>query len=420
MFGNRWQLFRLYGIPVSVDASWLIILALVTLTTASTFPDLMHEYFGEAAPTLPPYEYWIMGLVAALTFFACILLHELGHAIVGRSLGIPIGGITLFLFGGVSELQEEPGSAGSEFMMAIAGPIVSFILGIAFAVLTWLGYEGNWPPSVVLVLGYLSFINLLVLAFNLIPAFPLDGGRVFRSILWGATGNLRRATYWASRGGQAFAWFLIAWGVVQFFTGNWLGGIWSGLIGLFLNTAAQGSYQQVLIRKALQGEPVRRFMNPQPITVAPSLDLRGWVEDYVYHLHHKAFPVASDGHLEGLISTQALSKIPRGEWEQHTVGEVMEHDLKAVTIPPDADALEALGKMQRSGATRLLVSEGDRLVGIISLSDLLRFLSVKIELEGSEQTDFSSPTDRSLNHGEERHHQFQSNGDTGNPRRSRS
>ena len=357
MFGNRWQLFRLHGIPVSVDASWLIILALLTLTTANTFPGLMHEYFGEAA-ALPPYEYWIMGLVAAVSFFACILLHELGHAIVGRARGIPIDGITLFLFGGVSELREEPASASAEFVMAIAGPVVSFVLGIAFALLTWGGYAGGWPPAVVLVLGYLAFINLLVLAFNLIPAFPLDGGRVFRSMLWGATGNLRRATYLASRGGQFFAWLLIAWGVVQFFTGNWLGGIWSGLIGLFLNTAAQGSYQQVLVRKALQGEPVERFMNRQPIVVPPTLDLRHWVEDYVYRLHHKAFPVAIDGHLQGLISTKALSRVPRDEWDRHTISEVMDRDLKSVTVSPDADALAALGKMQRQRGLAALGNRG--------------------------------------------------------------
>ena len=246
--------------------------------------------------------------------------------------------------------------------------------------------RGGWPPAVVLVLGYLAFINLLVLAFNLIPAFPLDGGRVLRSILWGVTGNLRRSTYLASRAGQAFAWLLILWGIVQFFSGNWLGGIWSGLIGLFLNGAAQGSYQQVLVRKALEGEHVRRFMNPQPIVVPPSLDLRHWVEDYVYHLHHKAFPVSANGHLEGLISTKALSKVPRGEWEQRTVGEVMQRDLAKLSVSPDADALVALEKMQR-GATRLLVTEGDRLVGILSLSDLLRFLSLKMELEGSDESD---------------------------------
>ena len=386
MFGSRWQIFRLHGIPISVDASWLIILALVTLTTATAFPQMMQEYFGESAPKLAPATYWLMGLLAALAFFGCILLHELGHAIVGRARGIPIGGITLFLFGGVSELREEPASAPSEFLMAIAGPLVSLVLGIGFVLVTWAGYAGGWPPAVVLVLGYLAFINLLVLAFNLIPAFPLDGGRVLRSILWGVTGNLRRSTYLASRAGQAFAWLLILWGIVQFFSGNWLGGIWSGLIGLFLNSAAQGSYQQVLVRKALEGEHVRRFMNPQPIVVPPSLDLRHWVEDYVYHLHHKAFPVSANGHLEGLISTKALSKVPRGEWEQRTVGEVMQRDLAKLSVSPDADALVALEKMQR-GATRLLVTEGDRLVGILSLSDLLRFLSLKMELEGSDESD---------------------------------
>ncbi len=384
MFGNRWQLFRLYGIPVSVDASWLIIVALLTLTTANTFPDLMQRYFGEATPTLPPYEYWIMGLVAALAFFACILLHELGHAIVGRSQGMSIGGITLFLFGGVAQLESEPDSARSEFLMAIAGPAVSVVLGLVFALLAWAGYESGWSPPIVTILGYLAFINMLVLAFNLIPAFPLDGGRVLRSILWGATGNLQRATYRASRAGQVFAWFLIAWGVMQFFAGNWLGGIWSGLIGLFLNNAAQGSYQQVLIRKALLGEPVRRFMTTQAIVVSPSVDLRHWVEDYVYRFHHKTFPVVSNGHLEGFIGTRALAQIPRSDWDRRTVGEVMERDLKAITIPPNADALEALAKMQRSGLSRLLVTEQDHLIGILSLRDLLSFLNLKIELEGSE------------------------------------
>jgi Zn-dependent protease/CBS domain-containing protein len=385
VFGKRWKLFRLNGIPISLDASWLIILALLTLSIANMFPRLMHDYFGEAAPTLAPYEYWIMGLIAALAFFVCILLHESGHAVVARSRGMSVRGITLFLFGGVAELGDEPASAATEFLMAVAGPVVSVILGIVFALLAWAGYHSGWTPPVVMILGYLAVINLLVLAFNLIPAFPLDGGRVLRSILWGATGNLRRATYWASLAGQAFAWLLIAWGVVQFFTGNWLGGIWSGLIGLFLNSAAQSSYQQVLIRQALQGEPVRRFMNPQPIVVPPSLDLLHWVEDYVYRYHRKAFPVASEGRLEGVITTQALTRVPRGEWGQHTVGEVMRRDIKTVSIGPNADALEALGQMQRTGFSRLLVAERDQLVGIISLKDLLSFLSLKIELEGSEQ-----------------------------------
>ena len=252
-------------------------------------------------------------------------------------------------------------------------------------VVSGFGYRQGWPPLVVIAVGYLAAINAIVLAFNLIPAFPLDGGRVLRSILWGTTGNLRRATYWASLAGRTFALILIAWGVLNFFQGNWLGGIWIGLIGLFLSNAAQAGYQQVIIRQALQGEPVRAFMNPQPITVPPSIDLRHWVEEFVYRYHRKMFPVASDGRLEGFIDTRALSQFDRGDWERHNVGEVMRHDLEAITISPEADALDALSKMQRNGSSRLLVTEGDRLVGIISLKDLLRFLNLKIELEGIDE-----------------------------------
>jgi CBS domain-containing protein len=268
--------------------------------------------------------------------------------------------------------------------MAIAGPVVSAILAGVCWLLARLGADAGWPIEAVVILSYLAFINLVVLGFNLIPAFPLDGGRVLRSILWGAMKNLRRATRIAAFLGQAFAWVLIVLGVLNFFAGDgyWVNGLWLGLIGLFLNNAAQASYQQVPLKQALQGEPVRRFMNPEPIVVPPSLDLEHWVEDYVYRFHRKTFPVASNGHLEGCINTQALAQYPRSEWDRHTVGEVMRQDLSEVSIPPDADALQALGKMQRTGSSRLLVTDGDHLVGVVSLKDLLRFLNLKLELEG--------------------------------------
>jgi len=219
------------------------------------------------------------------------------------------------------------------------------------------------------------------LLFNLVPAFPLDGGRVLHAAIWGATGDLRRATHWASLAGQVFAWLLIYFGIVNFFWGNVVGGIWLGLIGWFLNHAARASYSHVLIRETLSGEPLRRFMNPHPIIVPPSLDLRHWVEDYVYRFHRKTFPVASNGHLEGIISTRVLDQLPREEWEHHTVGELMRNELQEVSIPPDADTLQALEKMQRTGSSRLLVTEGDQLVGIVSLKDLLRFLRLKLDAE---------------------------------------
>jgi Zn-dependent protease/CBS domain-containing protein len=373
MFGHRWRLFRLLGIPINLDASWIIILVLIAWSLGEQF---RKDYgMGSASP-------WIMGLVAALAFFCCIVLHELGHSVVARAFGMPIRGITLFLFGGVAELEGEPPSAGVEFLMAIAGPVVSFVLAILFGCLYLIGTASAWPAEVIGVLEYLGFINAVVLVFNMVPAFPLDGGRVFRSILWGATGDLRRSTHWAALIGQGFAYLLICLGVIQFFFGMWWSGIWMALVGLFLNSAARSSYRQVLVREALQGEPVRLFMSTHPIVVPPSLDLRGWVEDYVYRYNRKFFPVASNGHIEGVISTRALADYPREEWSQHTVGEVMAHDVAAASIPPDADALHALGKMQRNGLSRLLVTDGDQLVGIVSLKDLLRFLDQKIELEG--------------------------------------
>jgi Zn-dependent protease len=380
MFTARWRIFRLAGIPIYIDASWLIILLLITWTLTGFFSQEVHG--------LPPSDYWIMGLIAAMSFFICVVLHEFGHAIVGRGQGMPIRGITLFMFGGVAELGGEPPSALSEFLMAIAGPAVSAILGALFWLGAKVGAQVGAALPVVAVLAYLAWINWSVLIFNLIPAFPLDGGRVLRSILWGISKNLRRATGWAAGLGQGFAWLMILVGVISFISGFVYQGIWLGLIGLFLNNAARDSYRQVLIQQALRGEPIRQFMNRQPIVVSPFLDLRSWVEDYVYRYHRKLFPVARDGHLEGFVTTQALQRFPRSEWEQHTIAEAMRHDTDTITIPQTADALTALAKMQSTGSSRLLVVDGDRIVGILSLKDLLHFLQVKMELQNSGHDDF--------------------------------
>jgi Zn-dependent protease/CBS domain-containing protein len=377
MFGARWQIFRLFGIPLFLDISWLIILALLTWTVAESFrEELPGRYWA---------DYGIMGLIAAIAFFVCILLHEMGHAVVAQYSGMPVRGITLFMFGGVAELGGEPPSAGHEFAVAIGGPLVSVVLGVGFFFTSLLGVQANWPDPVVVILAYLAQINFVVLAFNLVPAFPLDGGRVLRSLLWGVTGNLRQATYWASLAGQVFAWFLILMGVLQLLTGNFVGGMWMGLIGLFLRAAAQGGYQQVLVQQALEGEPVRHFMNTEPVVVSPSLDLQQWVEDYVYRHHRKSFPVVADGHLQGIVTTRDLAKCPREQWESHTVADLMRRDVQAVSIAPDAEALDALRKMERTGSSRLLVTDGDQLVGIVSLKDLLRFLRLKIGLDELEE-----------------------------------
>ncbi len=370
MFGARWTLFRLLGIPINIDASWLVILALLTWTLSSLFRQVVED--------LPEWTYWVMALVSALAFFGCIVLHELGHSVAAKAMGIPIRGITLFMFGGVAELEEEPRSAIGEFIMAIAGPAVSAVLFVIFLIASML----QMPVELRFPLMYLAWINLAVLIFNMIPAFPLDGGRVLRSILWAVMDNVRRATYIAALLGQGFAWLFIFVGVLQLFSGNFLQGIWLGLIGMFLNNAAQASYQSVYIRQILGGEPVARFMTREPIVVPPDIDLRRLVEDYMYRYHRKMFPVTSNGRLQGVISTQELARIPREEWDIRKVGEVMRQDLDVCSIPPTADALQALSRMQRNGCSRLLVvDQQGQLVGIVSLKDLLRFLDLKLELE---------------------------------------
>jgi Zn-dependent protease len=383
MFTARWQLFRVRGIPINVDASWLIVLALLSWTMAT--------YLQAVAPGLSDGAYWLLGLLTAVVFFSCIILHELGHALAAQRMGISIRGITLFLFGGVAEMESEPPSAGKEFLMAIAGPVVSALLAVAFWALALAGAEMGWATQGVAVMEYLAAINLAVLVFNLIPAFPLDGGRVLRAALWGATGRLRRATYWASLAGRGFAWMLIGLGILGFFGGQLFAGMWLVLIGLFLHSAALGSYEQVVARQALHGEPVRRFMNPEPVTVAPALDLRSWVEDYVYRYHHKTYPVVADGRLIGVISTSVLGRYPRAEWDRHTVSEAMRQDIDAISLPPDAEALQALEQMQRTGWSRLLVREDGHLAGLVSLKDLLRFLHLKLELEGEDEEERHEP-----------------------------
>jgi Zn-dependent protease/CBS domain-containing protein len=389
MFGTRWRLFHLLGIPIYLDITWAIIFLLVTAS-------LMQQF--SAVGELTWFEYLVMAVITALAFFTCIVLHELGHAVVARATGLPIRGITLFIFGGVAELAEEPKSPGGEFVMAIAGPIVSAILGGIFLLLWAVGSSSGWPPAPLEVFKWLGTINLLLLVFNLIPAFPMDGGRVLRSILWGISGNLRKSTYWAALGGRAFGWLLIGLGVLEMVwpllnpvaaggRGLNLSGLWLAIIGLFINNAAKGSYRQVLVRQALGGEPVRRFMNTNPIVVPPWTDLRHFVEDYVYRYHRKAFPVGAEGRLEGYVTTQVLARYPRDEWETHTVANVMDRDWKPLSVAPDDDALKALMRMQRTGLSRLLVVEGEQLVGIVSLKDLLRFLQLKLELEGEERGD---------------------------------
>jgi Zn-dependent protease/predicted transcriptional regulator len=373
MFGKRITLFKLLGFEVHIDPSWLIIALLVIWSLAKGF-------FPSNYRDLPPATYLWMGLCGAAGLFFSIVFHELCHSLVARRFGLPMKGITLFIFGGVAEMSDEPSSAKAEFLMAIAGPLSSIFLGLMFYVVTALGDEVLSTP-VTGVIDYLAAINLFLAAFNLLPAFPLDGGRVLRAALWQWKKNLRWATRIASRIGTGFGIFLILVGIFYVVMGSIINGIWLFMIGMFLRNAAQMSYQQVLIRKALEGETVQHFMKRDPVTAPSSISIKELVEDYIYNYHFKMYPVVEGGELIGCIASRQVKDIPRDQWTSRTVGNVASGCSPENTIDPAADALKALSVMSRTGNSRLMVIEDGRLVGIITLKDIMGFISIKLELD---------------------------------------
>ncbi|HYZ40974.1 MAG TPA: site-2 protease family protein, partial [Stellaceae bacterium] len=369
---HRVKLLTLAGFTVWIDASWLIFAGLFAWTLAA-------GVFPSTVPGLPTATYWWMAVAGAIGLLFSIIFHELSHSLVARRFAIPISGITLFIFGGVAELGGEPNTAKSEFLMAVVGPITSMVLGTLLLAATALG-TGALPRPVLGLLSYLGYINWVLALFNLVPAFPLDGGRMLRAALWGWRKDLRWATNVAAGAGAVFGIGLILWGVFEVVTGNFVGGIWLFLIGMFLHGAAGEARQQMLARQALAGRPVAAFMTTTPVAVTPDLSIRALVEDYFYRYHYKAFPICRDGRLVGCITSRQVRQTDREQWERLAVGQVMEPCSPDNTVSPDADALDALMQMQRTGNSRLLVVEQGRLAGILSLRDMLQFLSLKLEL----------------------------------------
>lgn len=374
MFGKSITLVKLFGFEVKIDLSWLILGLLIAWTLAKgLFPS---SYRGLSTST-----YWIMGVAGALGLLVSIVFHELWHSLVARRFGLPMKGITLFIFGGVAEMTDEPPSPKVEFFMAVAGPLSSIILGLALVGLSAYGHGGGWPRPAVGVINYLGFLNLILAGFNLVPAFPLDGGRVLRSILWGWKDNIRWATQVASQIGSGFGIVLILIGAVEFVFGNLIGGVWMFLIGLFLRGASQSAYKQIIIRRALEGESVRKFMKENPVTVSPRISLQEFVDDYIFKHHFKMFPVVDNDKLVGCVTLNQVKEIPRAEWASRRVGELASGCSKENTISPDQDAMKALSIMSRTNSSRLMVVQGEKLVGVIALKDMMRLLSLKVDLE---------------------------------------
>jgi Zn-dependent protease/predicted transcriptional regulator len=373
MFGKGLSLFKLFGFEVRIDISWLVIALLVTLTLSrGVFPSM---YENLSAGT-----YWSMGIIGAIGLFASIIFHEFFHSIVARRYGLPMKGITLFIFGGVAEMDDQPQNPKTEFLMAVAGPLSSIFLGFVFYLVHTALEANNFPLPVIGVISYLSFINLILAGFNLVPAFPLDGGRILRSALWQWKGNIRWATRIASSIGSAFGLFLIFMGVLGIFQGNVIGGVWFFMIGMFIRAASSMSYQQVLLQKVLEGETVLRFMKENPVSVATSTSVEELVEDYFYKYHFKMFPVKSDGELAGCITMDDVKEIPKDQRSHKTVGQLLHSCSPDNTISASADALKALTLMNKTGKDKLLVVQEKRLEGIVTRNDILSFFGTKMSL----------------------------------------
>lgn len=365
---GRLYLFKVFGIPIRLDYTWFIIFILFSWSLASA-------YYPSRFPEWTSTVHWIAGFLSALLLFISVLLHELAHSWVAIHSGISIAGITLFIFGGVAQMSREPPNAKTEFRMAIAGPGMSLFLAVLFLLL---GYILPSVPGAVLSL--LGYMNLLLGLFNLVPGFPLDGGRVLRAILWSSKGDLEWATRISSRAGKVVALAIMLWGFFYILRGNFIGGIWLIFIGLFLLQAAEAGYRQVLFRTSLSGIRVSQIMRPDVVVVSPDLTLDELVDDYFLKYHYNSFPVVHKGELVGLITLASVKNVPRSEWVRTPVRHVMIPLDEITILEPGEDAVNALERMVRDGIGRFPVVERGELVGILTRRDIVELLKIKTDL----------------------------------------
>ena len=376
MFKKKIKLFSLFGFEVGIDWSWLIIAVLVVWSLSSGLFPAMQEGLSNRT-------YWFMGIIGALGLFLSIIFHEFCHSVVARNYGLPMKGITLFIFGGVAEMSHEPERPKVEILMAAAGPAASLVVGIIFYALYWTGRRSGWAPPILGLTEYLGGINLLVAGFNLVPAFPLDGGRILRAGLWAWKNDFEWATRITSRIGSGFGILLIFLGILNMLGGNFVGGMWWLLIGLFLRGLAQTSEQRLLIAKALEGEPLDRFIKKENVAVAPSTSVTKLVDQYMYRQHQQLFPIVDGESLLGCVTKEDVKETPRAEWERKTVGELAHSCSPDNTIGPEARAMDAIKAMNQNGLGRLMVVDADgKLRGMVAMSDMLEYVALKSELQG--------------------------------------
>lgn len=377
--GGGFRLGSILGFEIRIDYSWFIIFFLILWSLSAGF-------FPQVLPDRDTAVYVAMGIAGALLFFGSILAHELSHSLVARAKGIPVEGITLFLFGGIAHTRLEAEDPSDEIQIAGIGPLLSFVLGAVFWGIGWLGGRLGWPAPVNQVALYLGFINVLLAVFNLLPGFPLDGGRLFRALVWRATGDVTKATRWATTGGKALGYGLMGLGLLQTFAGGALGGLWLVFIGWFLRGAAEMSMTQHLIRGALEGVRVAELMSGNPETVTPGLTLRELVDEHLLTRRYQSFPVVDGTRLVGLVTLDHVKDAPRDRWGSTRVEDVMAKADERLVVSADEGMIEVLSRMQDADTRRVLVTRGGELVGIVSASDISRWVQRARDLGLSPET----------------------------------
>ena len=359
----------LLGIPIRLHYTLVLAVLLIAWTLSVSL-----------SPPFSSLEAWTIGIVGAIALFTSVLAHELAHSYVAVKNGLPVKRIVLFIFGGVSEIEEEPKSPGVEFKMALVGPASSIIIGVVVMLLWFASTELNLSPLIIAPLQYVGLINLLLGGFNLVPAFPMDGGRVLRAVLWRGKKDLVEATKTATSVGVAFSYLFMLGGFVVIFLGSLISGIWFILIGWFLRNGAESSLRQTIVSEALAGVAVSDIMTQDVHTVEPDIPLKDIVDDYFSKYKHGGFPVAKNSSLLGLVTIEDVRKVPKEKWPEIKVAEVMTPCEKLTCLKAKDSALDAFVRMSKGEIGRLPVREDGKLVGIVSRSDILRAIKVRTEL----------------------------------------
>jgi Zn-dependent protease/predicted transcriptional regulator len=360
---------RIFGIQIKLDISWFIILFLVILSMRSI------------VPPGPSWLRWIWSIITSLLIFGSVLAHELSHSYIALKKGIVMRGITLFIFGGVAETSEEPRTAVEEFQIAAAGPGMSILIALVCWSLVVLSPLLHLGEATVWILNQVKLVNLMLVIFNLVPGFPLDGGRLFRAVLWKASGNLKQATRIASGTGRFFGFLLIFIGLmIAIFSNLWVNGIWLIFIGWFLEQAARTSYQQVLLRRALSGIKVSEVMTKAVISLPSTISLEEAVNEYFFKYRYSSFPVVDSGIVKGFIRLNDIKNIDRTRWNHSVVADAMIPMQEQYLIAAETDAVEALNRMLRSETRKLMVTQSGTIIGMVTLPDLMALFKIKTDL----------------------------------------